>query len=99
MSISIEDRVVVVTGASSGIGAVLAEKVGQKGGRAVLLARREPELREVARRAGNDAMVIVADVTRRDEIDRAVAQVLARHGRIDVWSTTPGAGSRATSPS
>jgi NAD(P)-dependent dehydrogenase (short-subunit alcohol dehydrogenase family) len=92
MSISIEDRVVVVTGASSGIGAVLAEKVGKKGGRAVLLARREPELREVARRAGNDAMVIVADVTRRDEIDRAVAQVLARHGRIDVLVNNAGRG-------
>jgi len=92
MSISIEDRVVVITGASSGIGAVVAEKVGKKGGRAVLLARREPELREAARRAGNDAMVIVADVTRREEIDRAVAQVLARHGRVDVLVNKAGRG-------
>ena len=61
MSISVKDRVVVITGASSGIGAVVAEKVGQKGGRAVLLARREPELHEVARRAGNDALVVVAE--------------------------------------
>lgn len=92
MSISMKDRVVVVTGASSGIGAVVAEKVGQKGGRAVLLARRERELREVAGRAGNDAMVVVADVTRRDEIERAVAEVLARHGRIDAWINNAGRG-------
>ena len=86
MSISMKDRVVVVTGASSGIGAVVAEKVGQKGGRAVLLARREPELREVARRAGNDALVVVADVTRREEIDRAVARGAGAprpHRRLD----------------
>jgi NAD(P)-dependent dehydrogenase (short-subunit alcohol dehydrogenase family) len=85
-------KVAVVTGASSGIGAVVAEKVGQKGGRAVLLARREHELQEVARRTGNDAMVVVADVTRRDEIDRAVAAVLARFGRIDVWINNAGRG-------
>ncbi len=92
MSVSIKDRVVVITGASSGIGAVVAEKVGQAGGRPVLLARREPELREVARRAGNDAMVVVADVTRRQEIDRAVAEVLGRYGRIDVWINNAGRG-------
>src|SRR3954452_10462489 len=92
MSIPIEDRVVVVTGASSGIGAVVAEKVGQKGARAVLLARREPELREVARSAGDGPMVPGADVPRRDEIDRALAQVLARHGRIDVLVNNAGRG-------
>jgi NAD(P)-dependent dehydrogenase (short-subunit alcohol dehydrogenase family) len=92
MSISIKDRVVVVTGASSGIGAVVAEKVAQKGGRVALLARRERELHEVAGHAGGDALVVVADVTRRDEIDRAVAQVLARFGRIDVWINNAGRG-------
>ena len=90
--IALQDRVVVVTGASSGIGAVVAEKVGQRGGRVVLLARRERELQEVARRAGGEALAIVADVTRRDEIDHAVAQALARFGGIDVWINNAGRG-------
>jgi NAD(P)-dependent dehydrogenase (short-subunit alcohol dehydrogenase family) len=87
-----KDRVVVITGASAGIGAVLAERLGQRGDRLVLIARREPELVEVARRAGAQALPVVADVTRRDQVQRALDAALARFGGVDVWINNAGRG-------
>jgi NADP-dependent 3-hydroxy acid dehydrogenase YdfG len=87
-----QDRVVVITGASSGIGAALAEKIGQRGARVVLVARRERELGEVAARAGAQALPVVADVTRRADVERALAEALARFGAVDVWVNNAGRG-------
>jgi NADP-dependent 3-hydroxy acid dehydrogenase YdfG len=87
-----QDRVVVITGASSGIGAALAEKIGQQGARVVLVARRERELGEVAARAGAQVLPVVADVTRRADVERALAAALARFGAVDVWVNNAGRG-------
>jgi NADP-dependent 3-hydroxy acid dehydrogenase YdfG len=87
-----ENRVVVITGASAGIGAELAALVGERGGRPVLLARRERELYEAAERSGSNALPVVADVTRREEIAHAVKAALARFGQIDVWVNNAGRG-------
>lgn len=87
-----KDKVIVITGASSGIGAALAEQVGARGARPVLLARRENELREVASRSGPGALPLVTDVTRREEVARAVETVLSRCGGIDVWVNNAGRG-------
>ena len=86
------DRVVVITGASSGIGAALAEELGRRGDSVVLVARREPELQWVASRSGSMPLAIVADVTRREEVRRAVSETIARFGRIDVWINNAGQG-------
>jgi NAD(P)-dependent dehydrogenase (short-subunit alcohol dehydrogenase family) len=85
-------KVVVITGASSGIGAQLAVLVGQRGGRPVLAARREALLLEVAARSGPEALVVVADVTRRPEVQRIVDASLERFGQIDVWVNNAGRG-------
>lgn len=85
-------RVVVITGASAGIGAALAEVCASKAALVVLVARREPELLEVARRAGAHATALVGDVTRRTDIDRVVRETIARHGHIDVWVNNAGRG-------
>ena len=82
----------VITGASSGIGAALAELVGHGGGRPVLAARREAELATVAARCGADAMTVVADVTRRDDVERIRDAALERWGHIDVWVNNAGRG-------
>ena len=86
------DKVIVITGASGGIGAALAEIVGARGAKVALLARRERELNDVASRSGAEALPIVADVTRRADVERARDAVMARFGRIDVWVNNAGRG-------
>jgi NADP-dependent 3-hydroxy acid dehydrogenase YdfG len=87
-----EEKVVVITGASGGIGAALAELISKRGAAVALVARREDVLRAVAARCGERALPIVADVTRREEVRRVVEESLARFGRIDVWVNNVGQG-------
>jgi len=87
-----QDRVVVITGASGGIGAALAQRVAALGGRPVLAARRERELRDVAGRCGPGALAVVADVTHRHEVRRVFDAALAHLGRLDVWVNNAGRG-------
>lgn len=87
-----QDMVVVITGASSGIGAALAVAVGARGGRPVLVARRPPELALVASRSGPEALVVVADVTRRPDHQRVLDAAVARFGHVDVWVNNAGRG-------
>jgi NAD(P)-dependent dehydrogenase (short-subunit alcohol dehydrogenase family) len=87
-----KNRVVVITGASAGIGAALAELVGAQGARTVLVARRERELNEVAARSGADALAVTADVTRRSDVKRVVGAAIERFGGIDVWVNNAGRG-------
>jgi NAD(P)-dependent dehydrogenase (short-subunit alcohol dehydrogenase family) len=86
------DKVIVITGASSGIGAALAQLVGQKGASVVLAARRETELNQIAQKSGSKALAVVADVTRRSEVQRIFDAALGRFGRIDVWINNAGRG-------
>jgi short-subunit dehydrogenase len=85
-------RVVVITGASAGIGAALAEALSARGDATVLVARRADALRDVAARCGPLALPIVADVTQRDEVKRVVSESLARFGHVDVWVNNVGQG-------
>ena len=87
-----QDKVVVVTGASSGIGAALAELLGSKGSSVVLVARREEPLHQIVARCGPRAMGIVADMTKRADARRVVDETLDRFGRIDVWVNNVGQG-------
>ena len=86
------NTVVAITGASSGIGAALGELLASRGASVALIARREELLRDVASRCGGRALPIVADVTRRDDVRRAVSETIARFGRLDVWVNNAGRG-------
>lgn len=86
------EKVVVITGASSGIGAALGESLGSAGAAVVLVARRADVLRTVADRCGDRALMIVADMTRRDDVQRVVREALGRFGQIDVWVNNVGQG-------
>ncbi|MCB0386728.1 MAG: SDR family NAD(P)-dependent oxidoreductase, partial [Bdellovibrionales bacterium] len=89
--------VVLITGASSGIGAALAEEYVRCGHYVALCARREDRLQEVADRCHkhNPAATVVclrADVTKREEMDQAVAQVVEKFGRLDTVIANAGFG-------
>jgi NAD(P)-dependent dehydrogenase (short-subunit alcohol dehydrogenase family) len=91
-----EGKVVVITGASGGIGAALARRLGEDGLRMALAARREPELREVAKDAASrgaaGTLVFPADVTRREDVLALRDATLHAFGRIDVWVNNAGRG-------
>jgi len=84
--------VVVVTGASSGIGAAAAEHLAGLGMSVVLVARRRDALEEVAARSAGRAHPIAADMTIRREVRRVVEEALRRFGAIDVWINNVGRG-------
>lgn len=89
------EPVVVITGASSGIGAALSRRLGRRGFRLVLAARRPDALRAVAGEITGDALPVVADVTRRADVMRIRDEALARFGEIDVWVSNAGRGVNA----
>jgi NADP-dependent 3-hydroxy acid dehydrogenase YdfG len=87
------DKVIVITGASSGIGAALAEVVAARGAQGIVLAARRPdELAAVAARAGSNALAVVTDVTQRGDVEQLRDRALARFGQIDVWIGNAGRG-------
>ncbi len=81
----VETKVVVITGASSGIGASLAKQLSNEGHQLVLGARRKAELEASAAACGEKATAVVTDVTRKDQVERLMQAALDKHGRIDVW--------------
>jgi len=85
-------KVVVVTGASTGIGAATAELLASRGDSVVMVARRQQTLDAVAARIGTSAFTVRADVTSRDDVKRVVETALARFGRVDVWINNVGQG-------
>ncbi len=91
-----DSKVVVITGASSGIGAALAKNLGSKGNRLVLGARREELLGQVARESGAEAIPVVADVTRREDVERLRDVAIGKFGHVDVWVNNAGRGTGKT---
>ncbi len=87
-------RIAVVTGASSGIGAEIARGLAARGHRCVLLARREERLRELAGEI--DGEVEVCDVSDREAVEATAARVLERHPALHVLVNNAGIPGRAT---
>jgi NADP-dependent 3-hydroxy acid dehydrogenase YdfG len=93
MNKNIKGKVVVVTGASSGLGEAAARHLAALGAAVVLGARRAERLREVASgivAAGGEARAIPTDVTRKGEVEALVAGAVAAFGRVDVMINNAG---------
>jgi NADP-dependent 3-hydroxy acid dehydrogenase YdfG len=90
---NIEDKVVVITGASSGLGEAAARLLAQRGAELMLAARREDRLRAVSdeiEQAGGTVTYRVTDVTDRAQVRRLADAALERYGRIDVLVNNAG---------
>jgi short-subunit dehydrogenase len=84
----LEEQVIVITGASSGIGRAAAEMAAESGARLVLAARNEEALRQVAEecaRRGGRAVVVAADVAKREDIERIAEVAEESFGGFDTW--------------
>lgn len=94
-----EGTVVVVTGASSGIGEALAVQAARAGGTVILAARRRERLERIAgriRSAGGRAEAAPCDVTVRAEAEGLISNAVRTHGRIDVLVNNAGRGNLAS---
>ena len=93
MSDTISGKVVVITGASSGLGEATARHLAAAGARVVLGARRAERLKTLVdeiRAQGGQALAVTTDVTRRVEVQALVDAALNAHGRIDVMLNNAG---------
>lgn len=85
-------NVVVITGASGGIGAAVARRLGAEGASVVLAARRREELERVAAESGSSTLVVQTDVTARAQVEALRDAAIERFGRVDVWINNAGRG-------
>lgn len=94
----IADKVVLITGASEGIGAACAAAFGRRGARLSLAARSEDKLKQAAGEAGTkDTLIVAGDVTSGEDRKRIVERTLERLGRIDILINNAGVGLYAPS--
>jgi NADP-dependent 3-hydroxy acid dehydrogenase YdfG len=91
----LKDKVVLITGASSGFGAAAAKIFAQEGCKVVLAARRIERLEEMAKEirvGGGDALPLSVDVTQHAQIDAMVSSAVKQYGRIDILFNNAGFG-------
>lgn len=90
---SVSGRVVVITGASSGIGEVIAHRVGRAGANVILVSRTREKL-EVIRDeiidAGGEADVFPADLSDIDDCERVIREIIEQHGQVDILVNNAG---------
>ncbi len=96
MTRRLNDMVVVITGASSGIGKAVAERLSARGARLVLSARRADRLEQLNREMSGRHLVIPADVARREDCEQLIGRTLEKFNRIDTLICNAGHGNYRT---
>ena len=91
MTQDIAGKVMIVTGASSGIGLAVAKRFAKEKARLVLVARSVDKLQAVARELPGDVIALPADLTKPAELDAMMAAAVTRFGRIDILFANAGA--------
>lgn len=89
---SFQGKIAVITGASSGIGAWMAQMLASRGAIPVMMARSERKLAEVAGTINGPHDVFVLDVTSSGQVADTMEQVIAKYGRIDILINNAGYG-------
>lgn len=82
----IKDKVIIITGASSGIGEATALKLSKEGAKVVLSARRKDKLnalKKTIEKRDGEALVVIADVTKKSDMEKLVARTLEEYGNVD----------------
>ena len=86
----ISEQVIVITGASSGIGLATAREAASQGARLVLAARNVDSLRDSAAKLGGEAVAVEADVGRLEDVRHIADMALSRFGHFDTWVNNAG---------
>jgi 3-oxoacyl-[acyl-carrier protein] reductase len=94
MELGLNDKVVIVTGGTRGIGADIARGFAEEGARVAICARTQADLEarstEIARATGATVIGVPVDLSRRGEPERLIEQVVSRFGRLDVLVNSAG---------
>jgi NADP-dependent 3-hydroxy acid dehydrogenase YdfG len=93
MSANIDGKIVLITGGSSGLGEATARHLASKGAVAAIAARRTDRLEKIVseiKAAGGKARALLVDVTKKAQVDKLIADVVAAFGRIDVLINNAG---------
>ncbi len=93
----VKDKIVIITGAGSGIGAATAKHFGTYQANVIVSDIKEEKAQKIAdeiNKAGGNAKVITANVTKFDDVEQLIAKTVATHGRLDVIVNNAGIGPR-----